>query len=824
MKITMKLLPFLLVSQLVLSASFARAAESVPSVERVVEKFDRAMVERNGWFGYEPEYVLKHFSEPHVLEYDFSGIAADRIKQPPAPGVHPRVLFNAEELPEIRRRLANTKAGKKIHAAIRKHSADQLTGPNAKYAAPYVALIDGDESVPIHQEASIAYGVLYEAFRCLIDEDQDGMFKAAAAITTIARIDRRVLEESRAKMQAKGEREARDFEFVGQAATQEGTLGLMYDFAFNAMTPAQRDTVRETIAAASGGMTIIGAESLRTFNTAASNHIPWLARLIYLTASIEGEQGFDAASHRRALDAMKWFYGLGIFRSGDAYEGWGKNFLFAEHAWIAARHGEPIHASLGVRNAFRNYYIHALNPWGGNFTFYDSSGGTGNKLYRQADVLVYKRMFPGDRAIDFIYRNQISPDYREFGGPINTRHPFMVTEALCLAIFADDFDETKSWDEAHAAATANLPTTYWCEDTGNMIARSSWDKDALYLHYLNRSVGGGHVYCDRGHFNLYALGRYWGIYKPLRQVREAYMPKNRSGVMVDGDGVSVMPGKCVAHRANPLAAMTATDLKPSYDYIYNYIFHNETRTGNVRPPFGLNFFRLKPTSHQWMDIPIDELPNWHTSRIPDPPPGQPVTGRPPPFHGWRQRPVLYQKAFRSACLVRGEKPYALIIDDIDRDGSEHEYTWGMTLADDLVLEKSELVTDPVRFRADAFLAEKDRPAESSRRLLVRMVEGRNLVGETPAAITPVVSANPPQKDTVIPKLTFTSRAVQPSFKALLVPLKPGEEAPETAWSNERRTLTITWRDQSDRIDFSEGDDGRTRFRITRGNEILIDPN
>ena len=103
----------------------------------------------------------------------------------------------------------------------------------------------------------------------------------------------------------------------------------------------------------------------------------------------------------------------------------------------------------------------------------------------------------------------------------------------------------------------------------------------------------------------------------------------------------------------------------------------------------------------------------------------------------------------------------------------------MTLADDLVLETSELVTDPVGFRADAVLPEKGILLESSRRLLVRMVAARKLVGTPTAVITPVVSANQPQKDTVIPKLTFMYRTVQPSFKALLVPLKPKEQPPKT---------------------------------------------
>lgn len=50
-----------------------------------------------------------------------------------------------------------------------------FVGPAAKYAAAYASLIAGDESVDIHKDASIAYSVLYEAFRCLVDEDHEGI-------------------------------------------------------------------------------------------------------------------------------------------------------------------------------------------------------------------------------------------------------------------------------------------------------------------------------------------------------------------------------------------------------------------------------------------------------------------------------------------------------------------------------------------------------------------------------------------------------------------------------------------------------------------------
>lgn len=786
-------------------------------IEKTVEKPDLEAIKRNDYFGYSPEDVAKYFMTPREFVYDLSGAAIPTA--PPPPGVHPRVLFGPDDLPAIRANLDATKPGRMIRENIRKITSDLLTGPNAKFGAQYAALIAGDETVPIHTEVSIPYTVLYEAFRSLLDDDREAAVKVAAAVTTIAKIDKRVLDETREKVRAKNPAAVTDFEQVGQAATQEGTLGLMYDFSYNAMTPEQRDTVRGVIAGASAGMGFVGSDGLRVSSTSSSNHIPWIARLIYLPTSIEGESGYDAETYKRCVNAMKWFYGIGIYPSGDAYEGWGKNFLIAEHAWIAAKRGEKFFALTPVRNTFRSYFVQAMNPWGSNFTFYDSSGGTGNKLYRQSDVLVYKTLFPDDPAIDFVYRNNVSVDYKEFGQPVNTRNAFGLTEGLCMALFATEYDAGKTWEQAQAAVVAGLPTTYFCEDTCNMIARSDWTKDALYLNYLNRAVLGGHRYCDRGHFSLYALGRYWGIYKPMRQVPEAYQPKNRTGVMVDNDGVSPLSGKCVAFDETPDAAFIATDLKPSYDYIYNYIFPNQERTNNVKVPFSPNDFRLNPSPLPWMSILLDEMPDWQTSRIPNPAPGQPIVGRPAPGAWWRKRDIPYEKAFRTAGLVRGAHPYVLIVDDINRDKTDRDYTWGMTISDDLELQKTEIIPDGEGFRADAILVEKGKSPSESRRLLVRMVQARNL--QAPASIEAVTSANPPQKDVVIPKLTFRSRGTDPAFKALLLPLKPGEEPPQTSWSPDGTQLEIVWADQKDTVTFRPGSEGRTRVGIRRDGKTLV---
>jgi hypothetical protein len=349
------------------------------------------------------------------------------------------------------------------------------------------------------------------------------------------------------------------------------------------------------------------------------------------------------------------------------------------------------------------------------------------------------------------------------------------------------------------------------------MTRSDWGTDALYLNYLNRAVPGGHKYCDRSHFSLYAHGRPWGIYRALRQVREQYLPENRSVVMVDGDGPSVAPAKCVLYQDKPLATAIATDLRAPWDYSNNYIIPNASRTGIVNLPFSLNHFRLHPSPIPWMDMPVEEMPDWLTSSRP-----APLGDRPHPGAGWTKRspPVVF--AYRTAVLVRGAHPYVLIVDDLRRDDASHVNAWGMTVADDVVLGSATRTGPPERPGADIVLDEKAPAAgQPARHLLVRVLEAAQLDDKTPAERIVVTQPNPPQPPVNIPKLVVRATAVEPRFKMLLFPYREGQPLPDTAWSADRATLTITWKDQSDAVRFEAAADRRMRVTIRRdGTEIL----
>jgi hypothetical protein len=833
----------------ILLASIPVGRVRADSIEKKLIPLDMEMVHRNDNFGYTAEEIKKLFSQPLEIDLDTTGEATDRIKPPPAPFVHPRILFGPEDLSEIRARLAQSKAGKLEMTAIRTNIAHFVTGPNAVFAQDYQRLIDGDETVDAFSggvqasKLNLTYNLMYEAFRCLIDNDTANGKRVAAAITTLAKIDQRAIDaniEKARKGRKPGDPDSsNDFRVVAQGPTQEGTLGLMYDFAYNWMTPQQQDIVRQACSRASKGMTNLGCQTLYGQTTNSSNWITWSARLIFPTLAIEGEPGYDPSTYARCVYAYRGVVTRGIFAGGEAYEGMGKFFTFNEHMMAMARRGENLLTATHLRDAFHSYFVASLNPWGMADTFYDSLGGTNDHVSRTADILAYKYLFPNDPAVDYVYRNNIKPDYSTFAEPVNTRHPFLATEALVTALYAQDYNESISNDEAREQLTKGMPLTYFSDDTCNMITRSSWRPDALYLNYLNRAVRGGHQYSDRGHFSIYANGRYWGIYRKMRQVDDQYLARNRSLILIDGEGSTLAPGKCIAFADTPLASFAVSDLKPTYDYIANGLFPQKDRGKIILLPFSDNYFRLHPSPLPWMDLLVDGGPDWYTSRKPNLwglDNGQTSKNNlPPPSDLWHQAAIPVQKAFRTAGMVRGAHPYVLVVDDIQKDDQIRDYSWGLTIADDVILGASAHDADPSHYRLDVMLDEDPSTTAQkldeqneifdpshSRHMMIRVLDGANVDPEQPAQIETITDTNGAMKPISFPKLCIHSKSADPHFKMLFVPFTTGQTLPTTSWNADRTVVTIRWPDQSDTVNFTSVSGGRTGIEVIRDGQSLVD--
>ncbi len=789
---------------LIAALVFLLAASSARPADAIVEPLDREMVQRKKNFGYSNEEIEQYFNVPLVMKLDREGLDRSYLKAPPKPGVHPRLLFNPEDLADIRHRLETTKTGQAVMANIRKHLDTQLRQPKQPLAVMFDRLAAGTDLQDLKSGDVMhtAFITVYEAFRCLIDNDETGGRRVAAVIASLAKITEREVTANVEKEKAKGEGAWMNFQHLAKGPSYQGTLGLMYDFAYNFMAPAQRDTVRQAISVSHAGMTLIGAETLRSMHTNTSNWISWSSRMIFLAAAIEGEPGHDPEAYERVSDAMTGYISA-YYDTGEAYEGWGKNFMFFEHLAIMGKRGKDVLAARDLRSVYQKYFLHAMFPWGGGFTFYDSQGGTGSPIARNADLVMYNFFFPKDSAGKFIYRNQIKDDYANLnpGGRVNTTHPFSVTDSLCVAIFANDFDESKSWDQAHSEITRKEPLSTFSEDTCNLITRSSWSRDALYLNYLNRAVAGGHRYADRSHFSLYSHGRFWSIYRPMRQIDSQRRPQNRSVITLAGDGPSTAPARCVAYADAPLATLIATDLSVPWDY-------------RNRVPFSYNYYRLNPVDVPWMNMPISQMPDWQTSLKPVPKPGAETV-----------QPVMNPQvkyAYRTAALVRGSRPYVIISDDIRIADEAKDYQWGMALPNDVVVGAPQPGGAAGNSSADVVLTEKSEAAPG-RRLLVRILDSGASLALDPPRAEEVVSNNPPQPDVVLPRFVIPSKAVDPRYRVLLFPHVEGDELPTTRWNADKSQFVVEWKDQKDTITFTPHEDNRTRLSILRDGRELLKP-
>jgi hypothetical protein len=790
--------------------------------------------------------------------FDFTGMRA--IPRAPAPGVHPRVFTSPEELPELRNRLATTVAGQEMLANIASLTRLLDVG-NAGYnrSAPYAS-----DAWGVARINNVGYYDMSATYDALINYDWNaspapanplpvtstgtydgGARNRLASLMTLAAFecwifqgqpeyDQRALDLARGfdnwyrLIQADANLNSNNRDIFGGSTT-----ALAYDFLHNVMTPAQRDNVRTGVQKITWSLSQnYGLDAVPYATTSNWSVLNDFAPVMVM--AVEGEPGsVDADAYLREFLRVQYnFLTYGWYSdTGAPMEGLGKNYQGLSNMEAFARRGYYLVGHPAVKSFVNNYLPKAMQPYGFGFNEYDDWGGsgrwpvTGGYKYASEDAVGAKWLFPDNPTVDFVYRNYMGVSgyanpYASYilANPIGQK-PFApqgyANNMISAAIQAMDISGVADWNTANAAAQGGS-LTFFEPNRGLLNTRSDYTSDALGLYFSSRQDLGGHTHADRNNFNLSALGRLWGIYRtessstgPTGNVLSE--SQYHSVVLIDGKGMGIndevvgkQPGKVVSVLDQPIGTFVAADASYAYDWEWEGHLGSGNPIGPTTLPVRetLNQFRRAKSTDPWYDEPLYDRPFWNGG-------GDFEQFIKIPFNAMRH-------AYRTAGVVRGTNPYALVLDDYQKDDAVRNYKWLMQLADDLSIESTTVNLDPNNYRNDVVLTE----ASGNRRLLVRVIQND---GQAVAGVPATIDSFPDPRygTSTWKRLLVESNSVAPNFKVMLFPFTVGQALPTTKLAAGGFTNTIGT--QVDVVSYAPGADGRTRYTLSRGTTTIAEP-
>jgi gliding motility-associated-like protein len=799
----------------------------------------------------------------HVTQ-DFTGTPF--IKHIPPFGIHPRVFCNPEDSTTIRLQLKNTNSGraiaKKIHAFTTlltlgtKGSPGVFNNtPSSSYAVDslgvyyigtgnafnffnqkptYDSLATYKNANGIGRDDNLSVLLADEAFECWL-------FKGTIDPTTGTSYNARAKKLTNAFSHWAAL--VINDHATNPASTRNlgGNVGLIYDFAFNFMSTAQQDTVRRAMSMLAahtwtynGGSDYYGLNITSYANT--SNWTTWGNQTLNDLA-MEGEPGANTTRTITYARANWNFLTYGIYETGQPYEGMGKNELDARLLVALARRGYSMLGHPNLR-AFATKYLPAITqPFGNSFVGTDLLGGFDNYYgaltsnyaayggwrFKGVDMVALKYIYPNDVAVDYVWKNYIKQytadqnakdgyyQYQSLGG----QTPFFAD--LLAAIYPANYSSASNTNLAQAAFSGNA--SYFDYRGGMAVFRSGFDQNAATLWFHNRDDMGGHAYSNKNDVMYSALGRAW-----MPKISTNANSNNvwcdvtnaNSGILINGKGACAdtggnfmkVPGKIVYYNSTDAISSVGGDATLAYSYLWlsggsGYAPITETR----------NSFQYVQSSLPYFNISFSNYPNWMNA-------GQ--------NNNWVKKPYnICKKVFRTVALIKDANPYALIVDDVQKDATNNNnYKWIGQMAADLVVDSVVVNLNNSSYRNDIIFKEPSNTG--NRRFLVRVL---NNTGQKDPNAPGVVNNYwiPGQPTRSAPRLILESISKDPQFKVMLYAYVAGSKLPVTTWTSAAHdSLIVTNSGATQMVYFPVDTSGRTNIFLAnaplQGNYVIVNKN
>ena len=327
--------------------------------------------------------------------HDASGFASERLYSVPAPGVHPRILFGADDLPRLRKQIRESASASVVLKTMRSRTETMLS--EGWGAEVYQALVEGDLEAFARcweenskQRGSFRNALLDRAFIALLDDDREVGERNASAIATYAAWLYPQVEEASLALHA-GNHSVSICNVMGADAG----VSFMYDFSQPFMTDEQAAVVRKLIALETRGRYSLGMDLPPHWVN--WNYIGFGVCFPLTALAIEGEEGYDPRIYKRACDVVQNYilYGNsanGVGQGAMWYHTGGLNNTAVMMLAMANR-GNNVFTLARWRRMFDTWGIYAMQPYGKEW---QSSGDLGTYPPNSGSVNLTRFLFPSD--------------------------------------------------------------------------------------------------------------------------------------------------------------------------------------------------------------------------------------------------------------------------------------------------------------------------------------------------------------------------------------------------------------------------------------------
>lgn len=778
-----------------------------------------------------------------TVRFDYSG--ARPILHAPAVGVHPRIYFNPEEIPDIANRLTTTNNGKEVAKKMRAFNillhkgkagftakADYNTAQSgmayvtnagaSDCSEEYQKLLRGDTTnynqLLTARANKWTSALCMEAFECLLKKGQPtdpeiGVSydqRAKDLATVMAVIATTALERG----------PINPAKFSMASAVGIG-LAIAYDLNYWALTTDQRNRVRKALAACVPNQPANFGDEHEPYATTGNWAALDSAEPI-INFAIEGEAGYKSALTKAWMRVLYNFVTYGWDQNGCPWEGIGKNYLMVGQQIAFAKRGFSLLGHPHLKAYGSNYLPALIQPFGFAFMGEDTWGGfgpdptVGRYRFHAIDAIGYKYAYPNDPAIDFVWRNYTNNtiDGKEVLDYANTMEVGSHTYFDIMTILGAYVEDSTpgDWTEQNQVALKNK-LDFFEETRGQAILRSGFTPNALLANFYVRQNFGGHTYADRNDVAFSALGRIWFTKRfgghGLDETDAQSCP------LVDGKGMGItkkegnkcrVPAKMERWSATNKLSQATGDATYAYSWEYNWDPLPATadnkllgKDGWVKETKTLNDFRANPVQEAYFNIPFYDFAYWGNG-----PKGTLERMVKRPFN-----PM--EKVFRTVALAKGKHPFLMIVDDLKKDANPHKYEWVAQLPEDIELDKVVPATNTNEHCFDVLLKEKT----GGRKLLVRVLNQSDYVKGTAPAVKVEQHAyvGSDGKNYSVYRLAITSTAVSPDFRILVFPFSGQEALPLTTWSSNKTTLRVNFNDEHTTLSLINNNTGSTSVQV-----------